>query len=105
MRFARPAYVDPKEIDFAIDETIKALAPDVVRIRYSFEDDWTGDASIFFRIVLSDEATKIRRLSETARLVSGALDKELSPEEFGLHSYFNFRSFSETQTHRDPAWE
>jgi hypothetical protein len=42
-----------------------------VRIRYDFRDDWTGDPSVFFRIVLKDAvAAKESKLGEIARTVS-----------------------------------
>jgi hypothetical protein len=34
----------------------RRLAPDVKRILYTIATDWTGEVSLFFRIILADEA-------------------------------------------------
>ncbi len=81
-----------------------ALAPDVVRIRYSVGSDWTGDPSIFFRIVLSDDASRNAQLSETAERVALTIRNEVDVEQLGLHSYFNFRTLSEQAELQEPAW-
>lgn len=92
------------EIAASVKRAEAALAPDVVRIRYSFEDDWTGEPSIFFRIVLTDEAFHKPRLSDTVRRISETIRKEVDPEQFGLQSYFNFRIVSGVAERPDPAW-
>ena len=98
-------YANQALIDAAVERAVKALAPDVVRIRYSFEDDWTGDPSVFFRIVLSDEASDLKRLAETSRHVREILREQIDTEELGLHSYENVRSLSEQNEMRDPMWD
>jgi hypothetical protein len=92
------------QIDSGVQKAERALAPAVVRIRYSLDSDWTGDPSIFFRIVLSDEASGKAQLSEIAHRVALAILNEVKPEELGLHSYFNFRSLSEQEQLKEPAW-
>jgi hypothetical protein len=67
-----------------------ALANTVGRIRYDFGSDWTGDPSIFFSIVLTDEAAKKPRLNDIANAIALILMREVKPEEHGWHSYFNF---------------
>jgi hypothetical protein len=87
----------------SVDNAARALAPDVVRIRFSVKDDWSGDESIFFRVVLSDEASDISRLYEVSQRIQVAIDDEV--KDLGLQTYFNFRSLSETKQLKDAAWE
>ena len=96
--------VNRKEIAEAVERAARALAPTVVRIRYSFEDDWTGDPSIFFRIVLSDEAFKEDRIGKVTWDIQQLVEREVKPEEQGLHAYFNYRLVSEQAELNEPAW-
>jgi hypothetical protein len=96
--------VNEAQIAAGVERARAALAPDVIRSRYTFADDWTGDPSIFFRIVLSDDASRKARLGETAERVEGVIRNEVDPEEFGLHSYFNYRIVSELAELPEPAW-
>jgi hypothetical protein len=52
--------VDQTEIKAGLARAERAL-PDVVRILYSFTLDWTGDESLFFRVVISDGAAAPKR--------------------------------------------
>lgn len=83
------------------------MHPDVVRIRYSLKEDWTGDPSIFFRVVLSDEASHPDRLSESTGRVQTEVLRQVNPLDIGLLYYFNYRSLSETRQRQfqDPDWE
>jgi len=82
-----------------------ALAPDVVRIMYSFAEDVQGEISLFFRIVISDHAAVESRLRETTKRVVSRILAETNARELGLQTYFNFRSRSEQALLRDPFWE
>jgi hypothetical protein len=97
-------FVNHQEVDAAVERAATALANTVVRIRYDFGSDWTGDPSIFFRIVLTDEAAKNPNLSVIANVISHILTREVKPEEHGLHSYFNFRSAAEQAHLKEPTW-
>jgi len=96
--------VNEAQIAAGVQRALAALAPDVVRIRYSFADDWTGDPSIFFRIVLTDEAFHRGRLSEMVERVIDTVRNEVDPDQFGLHSYFNYRIPSELAERPEPSW-
>lgn len=97
-------FVNQQDIDAAVQRAANALAPTVVRIRYDFGTDWTGDPSIFFRIVLADEAAKRPKLSDLAQTVELILLREVKAEEQGLNAYFNYRSLSEQDNLKEPAW-
>ena len=83
----------------------RALSPDVIRIMYSFGLDWTGDQSLYFRIILSDKASSPHRLPEITQRVTARILSEIHAHELGLQTYFNFRSQSEQAKLREPAWE
>lgn len=97
-------WINQAQIASSVKRAEEALAPEVVRIRYSFGSDWTGDPSIFFRIVLSDDASQKTQLSEIAERVARTIVNEVKGERLGLHSYFNFRSLSEQAELKEPAW-
>ena len=97
-------YIHQPPIEQAVLATLNALGPDVVRIRYSFGTDWSGEPSIFFRIVLSDAASRPARLKEVSQRVALRLMNEVMSDEFGVHAYFNFRSESEQAALKEPDW-
>jgi hypothetical protein len=68
--------------------------------------DATGVAAIFFRVLLSDPASREDRLYETTQRISQKILSTVKPtEKFGVEAYFNFRSSSEQAKLKDPAWE
>jgi len=72
---------------------------------YSSALDWTGQDSLFFRIILSDSASSPERLAETTQRVAAKILTEIRAHELGLQIYFNFRSKSEQAELREQAWE
>jgi hypothetical protein len=88
-----------------VDGIARELAPDVVRIRINVAQDWSGDPAIYFRVILSDEASRRDRLADVTGLVSEKLSDELRLAELDHISFFRFRSQSEQTTLRDTAWE
>ena len=97
------AVTKQSEIQAAIDELERSLAPDVVRIRYEIGEDWSGQWAIFFRVVLMDEAAK-RRLRDVATKVVWGLARQLDFPGMGVFLYHNFRSVSEQAALQEPAW-
>jgi hypothetical protein len=77
-----------------VPDIARLLAPDVQHIRYDIAQDWSGDWAIFFRVVLSDEASKNRLRELTSKVVS-QLAARLDFSGMGLFAYHNFRSVSE----------
>ena len=78
---------------------LNALAPFpsvVVNLRYTVDNDWSGDPAIFFWITLSDEAARREVLSQNSRRITEFITQRLDPMgQWGLIPYFNFRSQSE----------
>jgi hypothetical protein len=94
-----------EEIAAAVERAARALAPDVVRVQYRFGEDWTGDPSIYFGIILSDHAaSQEERLGEISRRVQATLEDAVNVEELGLQSYSRFRSASEQANLKDRNW-
>jgi hypothetical protein len=91
------------EINAAVSEVVSLFAPDVVHIRYDIARDWSGDWAIFFRVLLSDDASKAR-LRELASRVAWRLEERLDFQSVGLFPYYNFRSVSEQEALREETW-
>jgi hypothetical protein len=97
-------FVHQQEIKSAIERVQSKFAQDVDHINYSFGENWTGEPSIFFRVVLREEGIPMDRLGELAERVSIFLMNEARTDEIGLHAYFDFRSVAEQAKLQDPAW-
>jgi hypothetical protein len=98
--------VNQRQVAAAVQKAADSLAPYVVRIRYAVTPDSTGVAAIFFRVLLSDQASREDRLYETTQRISRKILDIVKPrEKFGMEAYFNFRSASEQAKLKDVAWE
>ena len=105
MAVAQSRVIPKTNVEKAIDKVIRRLGRDVVRVRYSFGEDWTGDPSIYFRVVLSDEASRDDKRGDVTRRVVNQVINELQPQgEWGLIPYISFRSNAEQGRLRDPEW-
>jgi hypothetical protein len=99
-------FVHQGELAHEINDAIEMLRKDeVVRVNYNIGTDSTDDASIFFRVVLTDPASREDRLADvTGRVASTLFDMVHPIEKWGLIPYFNFRSQSEQMKRNDPEW-
>jgi hypothetical protein len=98
-------FVHQSQLGGEIARAIKKLGKQAVRVNYSLGVDSTGEPSIFFRIVLTDSASKEDKLAEVTGRISTTLFDELRPyENWGLLPYFSFRSRSEQENLKDPEW-
>jgi len=101
-----PSAVSKKpEIAAAVDAVVTALEPHVRHIRWDIGRDWTGDWAIFFRIVLSDTASRGSRLPRITSEVKKQLLESVRPQEIGLIPYCSFRSQSEQAKLKEMAWQ
>jgi len=98
------AFVHPQEIKSAVQRVESRFAQQVDHINFSFGEDWTGAPSIFFRVVVRDEASPIDRLLALSEEVSISLMNEAKTDEIGLRAYFDFRSVAEQAKLQEPAW-
>jgi phosphoribosylaminoimidazole-succinocarboxamide synthase len=92
------------QLQAEVRHAAQSLGADVVNIKFEIGFDEIGFASIFFNIVLTDEASRPARLRFVAQHVALALMNALKTDEKGVHAYFNFRSQSEVASIKDPAW-
>lgn len=86
------------ELSERLDGLAQSL-PGVLDLRYSVEDDWSGDPGIFFSITLSDEAADRAVLGQTSRRIRDLITERIDPmSQWGLIPYFYFRSQSEQES-------
>ena len=98
-------FVNLTQLDEQVSRAISKLGPEVVRVRYKVGEDWTGDPSINFRIVLTDAASREENLGDVTEKIRRVVVDELRPYEWGLIPYFSFRSQSEQATRsQDLEW-
>jgi hypothetical protein len=88
-----------------VDQIARELAPAVVRIRLEVGRDWSEDPAIYFRVILSDEASQQKRLGEASKIIRAKLSDALQLSELDRIPYFWFRSQSEQAKLREAAWE
>ncbi len=101
--YAPSAVTKQSEIQAGIHAVERSLAPDVIRIRYDIGEDWSGQWAIFFKIVLTDDAAKLRLRDVADKVVWGLADR-LDFPGMGVFPYHNFRSESEQAMLQEPAW-
>ena len=97
-------FVNARQLQADVGRAAQSLGADVVRINFEIGSDVMGFDSIFFNIVLTDEASRPARLRFVAQYVALTLMNQLKTDENGVHAYFNFRSQSEVASIKDPAW-
>lgn len=98
------AAIKQSQINEAIADVVNLMAPRVVHIRYDIGEDWSGDWAIFFRVLLSDDASDGANLHDVAREVDRTMSDKIDFPAMGVFAYFNFRSESEQAVMQEPAW-
>ena len=96
--------VNAPQLRADVSRAKKSLGGDVVRINFEIGSDAMGFDSIFFNVVLTDEASRPARLRFVTQHVAFTLMNQLKTDENGVHAYFNFRSQSEVAGTSDPGW-
>jgi hypothetical protein len=97
-------FANPTQLRADVRRAAQSLGADVVHINFDIGSDVMGADSIFFNIVLTDEASRPTRLRFVAQHVALTLMNQLRTDENGVHAYFNFRSQSEVAGIKDPSW-
>ena len=88
-----------------VDQIVRELAPDVVRIRFTADWDWTGDPAFHFKIVLSDDAMRSERFLEVRGRVRARVVEGMGLADSGRIPYFRFRGESDQAKIREASWE
>jgi len=93
------------QINAAVASVVKELSPFGVRhIHYSIAPDArSGQLAIFFRVLLSDEASNETNLREIVPQIVWRMSERLNLPELELFPYFDFRSESEQAMLDGPA--
>ena len=98
-------FVHQTQLANEIAKAKRKLGKEVIRVNYSLGTDSTGEPSIFFRIVLTDAASREDKLAEVTGRIATVLFDEIRPQEnWNLLPYFTFRSKSEQEQRNDPEW-
>jgi hypothetical protein len=81
MAVIRHTRTERDQIAREVEHAIAQLGPEVVRVRYRVGEDWDGDPAIYFRVVLTDEASGRENLFENARKVENTLLSQFRARE------------------------
>jgi hypothetical protein len=99
------AFVHQAQLDQAIHDLEPALGTDVIRLKYTLGEDWSGESAIFFKILLSDWASRRDQLRNVTAQVTDLIVQRLQPlEQWDVLPYFSFRSESEQAALKEEAW-
>src|ERR1700678_4480934 len=83
------------------DELAHVQIPGVVKWRYRFGNDWSGDPAIYFWVTLTEEASRQNR-RESRAAFTHMIDQHVDLfNDWGLIPYFHFRSESEQSKLKD----
>ena len=100
------AFARPDEFASAVAHVEPMLSPEVVRLRHSLEEDWSGEPAVFFLVTLSEAAAS--RLDQLGRLghhISTTIERQIEPSEhWGVYPFFRYRSESEQAVLKENAW-
>jgi hypothetical protein len=97
-------FVNQTQLANEVNRAIRKLGKDVVRARYSIGTDWSGDPAIYFRIVLSDAASREGTLLDVTGRIEKILEEFRPYEDWGVIPYFSYRSKSEQAMRNEPEW-
>ena len=99
------AFIQRAELDQAVKDLRPELGPNVVDFTYTLGEDWSGDPAIFFRIVLSDEASRRDRLYKLTSEIQNMIVQHIEPlEQWGVLPYFSYRSQAEQAVLQGKPW-
>ena len=105
MPYTPTGFVNQEQLANAVARAAAKLGSDVVRLRHGVGTDTSGEPALFFRIVLSDPASKEEKLADVTSRIATILFDEIRPyENWGLIPYLSFRSNSEQATRNEPEW-
>ena len=93
-----------KDLEKQVRETEKKFPGEVVGIRFSVGDDWSGDPAIYFRVLLTETASRRDVIGEIAHRVSRVLSDIVFLDSPDYYPYVNYRSESEQMKLKDPEW-
>ena len=106
MAIVSTGLIDQVRLDRQVKKAVGKLPKqDVVRVNHSLGSDATGEPSLFFRVVLTDQASREANLADVASRIISTIVDDLRPyENWGLNPYFSFRSKTEQNSRNDHEW-
>ena len=94
-----------EQLAAAIANVEPMLGADVVRLRYAIRTNWSGEPAIYFKVVLTDQASKPDRLHDVASRIEAIIEQHIDPlNSWDLFPYYTFRSQTEQDMLKEPAW-
>ena len=93
-----------KDLEQQVQEIEKKFPGEVVGIRYSVDEDWSGDPAIHFRVLLTDTASRREVIGGVSQRVSRVLSDIVFLDSPDYFPYVNYRSESEQEKLKDPEW-
>lgn len=93
-----------KDLEQQVREIEKKFPGEVIGIRYSVSEDWSGDPAIYFRVLLTDTASGREVIGDIAYSVSRVLSDIVFRDSPDYFPYVNYRSESEQEKLKDPEW-
>jgi hypothetical protein len=79
------ALVEPEKLAAEMVRVERMLRPEVVRIKHTVANDATGDAALYLRVLLSDEASKPERLREVTTRIRCDPPAPRAPQFLGTY--------------------
>ena len=86
---------EQSQIEAELRNLVHGFRSHVVSISFDFGRDWSGDAAIFFHVVLADSSTRGVMLGRVTAEVRKRLTEMLRRLNLRLIGYSDFRSESE----------
>ena len=106
MPIGQSGLVNQSQLTKIVDQSIRKLGKEAVRVNFNIGEDTGGDPSIFFRIILTDAASAEATLIDVTNRIESKLNHEIHPlENWGLIPYYSYRSKSEQAKRNDPEWK
>jgi len=66
-----------EELNAVVASAGGKLGRDVVRLRHSVRENWSGDPAVYFLVLLTDSASKPPRLHKVAKQVEAIIEEQV----------------------------
>jgi hypothetical protein len=97
------AFVEQAQFRSAIARV--QLPPQVVSVTPVLGKDWGGEPSVFFKVIIADDAVPRSELLALTKSISHAIVHRIRPlEEWGVLPYFDFLTQSDAARIPEPSW-
>ena len=97
--------LEREKLDAAIAEVKPLLGKEVVRLNYAIEENWSGQPSIYFRVLLTDRASKPPGLYKVTKRIESIIEQHIDPfNSWDLIPYYHYRNQSEQKMLKEATW-